>query len=917
MLQAMDTQNDLPHPRKPFLQACWDTIVYSFTAEVTAPHDNCTDDDDSFVDQTDIGCYERLRKTVLDQFQTIDLRSMDRKKHFDKYIVTICEKEKTTATLTFGTVPPKPLPNTTSRFGIVHPTAGFDYFSNRLNAFMNYFGSCEDNNASRLNVLANRKRIRRLSHSGASSWMANPMLPSKAFLIKFYFDAVLSPYTSLCPNTDQQPVKKLFGQADENIPRKKMRFELPQRERLASVKPQFIHNQSSLCTVSIARFWQHIIHTQDPIQVNRKKLESYLVDKFLARMVYFVEVVSFLRKETHGLGFFHHPIFLVMVMLLIFLFLLVIEIHTLAFWIDMHKKEHINHGVKLAYIIAIMVTLQIVILRISFKEFNSLVILYYAKTKGLRMALQNIHFTNMSDKKQKAMKAIPAISLMIVTVLLCLDMAKSKDAASIFVGLLLIFLAFIFSKNRKLIPWVTIICLFSSSYILMTIWNAIWQWHLFDFLSSDFAELLKNSTNILADLFNSSQPSFIFSAFNIMLFIYFCLETAIYFELYSFFFMLVKPITKLLALTWIEVSYAIAAGSLTYRQLIHLNSNMLRLMTDSELCLFFTLIFSSCSMVWASCYFVLGVPFQAYVLLNIVHLPSAIAFSKILWPESQKSRTAHRGLLTRHPPVVSFTQLLSHVWIGSIGGSLRLLGTELIITLSLKTICDLIIYVINLLIIRNIPTMERIISLSGSPLIWICGATLKEALRIGDILVSRIIISNLYSSIQYSLSLSMTWFNDCKNVTNVLPYGNIAEWFRSFKTQPLSHHSLFITLPYMMPQGSFGAAILVTAEVCSITRDRDIKRIVRISLRSFYIALLASFFTSILISNVIGTSGDSKMECISEYISRQQNQPFCKYYFQLAQKRLERYQRESKSNLTGGFINSMLDACFSLYPKNG
>ena len=197
------------------------------------------------------------------------------------------------------------------------------------------------------------------------------------------------------------------------------------------------------------------------------------------------------------------------------------------------------------------------------------------------------------------------------------------------------------------------------------------------------------------------------------------------------------------------------------------------------------------------------------IRVGAISVPGVIAISKILYPEVEESKTANRRLFSYHPSVSRFTQLLTDVWISSIGTTVHhiILITAMVVATGL--VSQSMSVIIRILDIVTIPINSlSILSNLILPVIMLVGITdITEAHTTAFNVFRRLLVSKEYGAFFYSSFLHQRWALDCVNATrqnvSVQHTWNDESYFIRVKVDgttlnlpgpELTHKTLFISL---------------------------------------------------------------------------------------------------------------------------
>lgn len=885
----------------------WKDIVYAFLADV--PY---IPEQEDFTGRYEKGAYERESENVLKVYR--ELRPSLEKKLLRRLDSThTCNSHEVFNFCLDSTIPENPIrskvtllappvhANTLISAKLFMPPyygAGSIYYPKKPNIFMEKFGMCPDIFATELKHFE-KLDVKRVP-MGDDMNETSPLVPSKAYIYKFCKDTLRDGFTFLLHK----------NYIEDHLPKTKMRFELPIK------KEEKITNCFSN-TFSRTKSTDLVIDEEHVSQI--KSFEKLLVEKFLSRTYYLYTVIRYLREEKQQLGIFSRLWFLNFIFFFLFLVTLCLQILT---GITLHHEDRPNAKIKYAIAILSMAFFQITLITIWVSgisiEMKALlkkgnhIVGNAGKCSKVRLVVSIVYDLVYSRNN---MVIVAIILLIAVTVFVSLNIAKQKSILPIIAALIIIILAGSFSKDKKAIPWVTIVCLLSYAYLAMCALNTHAVDNLLSILSIDVLHMTSDISNGLTKLLRQETLSVFLHWLDISVFFNFVMAAYLYFSLFYLIMFFIKPISWILSLTEIELTYAFISLLVPFSSVIGINSKMLRLLTESELSLVLMVCFIGYNFITACAFQMIGISIKCFVINTAVTVPVGLAFSKIIFPETKDSRTQKRGLFTRHPPEVSDTKLLSSIFVRGLATGYQMLGLYLIVYVSLSYILDFLTYAVNILTNASQTNFIRRLVQIIWPVFYICGLEVEsEAKEVANLFLNRLIINNLQGARLTGRHLALTWLTECKELKSMYFYGidkNDGSILFDFlgSERRMSHRALYIAQPFALLSGNLFSKILTIILIASV-RCAKFEKLIKIATKAFLASLLASLYSGIIIGNVV--TDEDRFVCTAELISDQQS--FCNAFVALMHSLIKKHHNHTLRLWREELFSETI--CFNLFPPD-
>lgn len=675
---------------------------------------------------------------------------------------------------------------------------------------------------------------------------------------------------------DQNVARRTVSRTSLLIKHKDSAVRLHKKRSKHALKSVFSSASSRLTNFFTAQ--TDFIHSE---QIRELVMENFALETYQLRLAYLDSVVTYLKNESRSISVIGNPLAVKIIIAIYFIFILLLLCCIEGdHYVGLNKK---------------FITTEITIIRVILMLFEVLLIYTYIE-QFHRVKLDNV--TSYFKKQWNAMhlqckeaaivkfysskvRILPGGYFVgAITILpLLFNIARTQNPIPPMFAGLMIFIASRYSISPKHIPWNTVIgCYALQYYLTIAFFYFPSANHYYNNLSKLNLQFFGATCGKLATSFQDFFRFFPYLIYwiNMLIFSNFLLEIVRHFNVFGLFLRFIGLLSYICAATKLELAYLYSGVFFSHHQVIRLNSNMPRLLTKSELFLVFVTLLTLSNYATVVTYQILGVPFGHCLRFTIISLPGILATSKIFYPEVQTSKTAERGLISRHPSAVQFTQLLTDIWISSAAAALKHVVKMSAMIIGATSVSQSLSVIIREIVPLDIPinSMKMVANLFVPIMLLIGIIDIAEAHAAAYIVSLRFFIANDYAIFIYSSYLHQRWMLDCllENRDNlsiltiptayeyklrVLVDGNAV----ILPAPQLSHRTIFILLPLILTTLGVCTHILITASVVSVLPQRSMKWTADMSIRAAAASLMSNLITAIFAGLVFWT--DIQLECIT------------------------------------------------------
>lgn len=451
----------------------------------------------------------------------------------------------------------------------------------------------------------------------------------------------------------------------------------------------------------------------------------------------------------------------------------------------------------------------------------------------------------------------------------------------IFTIILIICISAALSADIRRIPWNTVIPAYLLQFFLLLLILKTPIQMILESICQSIDALFLKFFDILPNVkIFESEFAYILNGVLLSLMLSVCIELLKYLNILPLVFSTFNFATWMFSVTSIEISYAVGSTFMNYVQLIRLNNNIFRILTNSEIHFFLVASFSNSAAFETSMFYNMGVPFYIIVLFKLASLPGIIAAAKLMYPEGKVSLTSHRGVFPRHNAITHQNRLLTDVWISGLAGGFMIITWHCFSVLIGKAIVRLytIWFVIPWYIEWKHEATENFYGLSYLiyPIIYSLGVDQVDIISFGRLLLQRFFVSDLFALIDFSKYLHVRWFVACYrkrdlklDIHNVFMQGRPTlavarrhNYITKLHSSVLSNRSLFMLVPALTNYNSVLHIIAITAYLSSVLPQWRRRTLQRIVLRASLASLLTNFIFCIMAGFIY--SDDCRLFCIEE-----------------------------------------------------
>ena len=389
-------------------------------------------------------------------------------------------------------------------------------------------------------------------------------------------------------------------------------------------------------------------------------------------------------------------------------------------------------------------------------------------------------------------------------------------------------IAFLFSENRKKIPWKMIFVTFFFQFILLIVLYKIpASVSVFNQLNLFAQELLNASRTgaafVFGDVMNQQKPAFFISLISNLIFFSVLISLLYRFKIIPWLVLKLSKLTK--KFLKLDSTEAIAAISNIFIGMAEANlllKNYLENMSRAALMLLLSMGFATISGTLLLVYSSFGMQLTDLLLATIISIPATVIYSRILVPQTEPISSTEN---TNKNLDVNFMEDDS-IFLTIVNGATR--GLKLAFN-----ICALMLVIISLIALGNIIlgkfgalfsmqiSLENILGKLGYPLALLLGIPQNEAGEIGELLSKKVVFNEFIAYMQLS------------NLKEVL-----------------SPRTFTIATFALCSFSNFGSVAIQMASLNTLAPSRK-KEVSQLIFKALLAGLLASFSTAILISMII------------------------------------------------------------------